>query len=279
MAAVAALLADASRRLDSAAEARILLAHTAGVEPSRLALVAEVPDGVAAALAELVERRAAGEPVQYLTGRAWFRTVEVAVAPGVFIPRPETELMTGWAIDRLRDLPGEPVVVELCAGSGAISAAIAAERPGCQQYAVELSEDAARVAEANLAGTGVVLAEGDMADAFPQLDGTVDLVIANPPYIPLEAWEQVAVDVRTHEPDLALFSGEDGLDALKVVAGVAGRLLRPGGFVCAEHAEVQGESVVALFAATGAFAQVADHPDYNDRPRYVTAVRAPELAG
>nr|WP_300151973.1 peptide chain release factor N(5)-glutamine methyltransferase [Propionicimonas sp.] len=279
MAAVATLLADASRRLDSAAEARILLAHSAGVEPSRLALVAEVPDGVAAALAELVERRVAGEPVQYLTGRAWFRTVEVAVAPGVFIPRPETELMTGWAIDRLRDLPGEPVVVELCAGSGAISAAIAAERPGCRQYAVELSEAAARAAEANLAGTGVVLAEGDMADAFRPLDGTVDLVIANPPYIPLEAWEHVAVDVRTHEPDLALFSGEDGLDALTVVAEVAGRLLRPGGFVCAEHAEVQGAAVVALFAAAGAFVHVADHRDYNDRPRYVTAVRAPELAG
>jgi release factor glutamine methyltransferase len=279
MAAVAPLLAEAARRLDSAVEARLLLAHSAGVAPSRLALVDEVPDGVAAALAGLVERRAAGEPVQYLTGRAWFRTIEVAVEPGVFIPRPETELMTGWAIDRLRDLSGEPVVVELCAGSGAISAAIAAERPGCRQYAVELSATAARVAAANLAGTGVVLTEGDMADAFGALDGTADLVIANPPYIPLEAWEHVAVDVRTHEPELALFSGNDGLDALRVVAGVARRLLRPGGVVCAEHAEVQGDAVVQLFAATGAFAQVGDHRDYNDRPRYVTAVRAAELAG
>jgi release factor glutamine methyltransferase len=279
MAAVAPLLAEAARRLDSAVEARLLLAHSAGVAPSRLALVDEVPDGVAAALAGLVERRAAGEPVQYLTGRAWFRTIEVAVEPGVFIPRPETELMTGWAIDRLRDLSGEPVVVELCAGSGAISAAIAAERPGCRQYAVELSATAARVAAANLAGTGVVLTEGDMADAFGELDGTADLVIANPPYIPLEAWEHVAIDVRTHEPELALFSGNDGLDALRVVAGVARRLLRPGGVVCAEHAEVQGDAVVQLFAATGAFAQVGDHRDYNDRPRYVTAVRAAELAG
>ncbi len=279
MPAVSGLLAEGLRRLGSAAEARTLLGHAAGVEPSRLALLAEVADDAAAAYATLLERRAAGEPVQYLTGRAWFRTVEVAVAPGVFIPRPETEVMTGWAIDRLADLSGEPVVVELCAGSGAISAAIAAERPGCRQYAVELSTIACRLAEQNLAGTGVALAEGDMADAFPDLNGTADLVIANPPYIPLEAWEHVAADVRTHEPELALFSGADGLDALKVVARVAARLLRPGGWVCAEHAEVQSESVVGVFAGVGAFTQVADHTDYNDRPRYVTAVRAAKLAG
>lgn len=279
MPGVPALLAEGTRLLGSVAEARTLLAHAAGEEPSRLALRPAVPDGVARAYADLLARRAAGEPVQYLTGRAWFRTVEVAVEPGVFIPRPETELMAGWAIERLRELPGEPVVVELCAGSGAISAAIAAERPGCRQYAVELSEVAARNASANLAGTGVALAEGDMADAFAELDGTVDLVIANPPYIPLEAWEQVAVDVRTHEPDLALFSGIDGLDALRVVARVASRLLRPGGLACAEHAEVQSEAVVALFADAGAFTRVFDHRDYNDRPRYVTAVRAAKLAG
>ncbi|MCA0294912.1 MAG: peptide chain release factor N(5)-glutamine methyltransferase [Actinobacteria bacterium] len=279
MPSVSTLLADGTRRLGSAAEARTLLAHSVGVEVSRLALFGEVPAEVADGYGALVERRASGEPVQYLTGRAWFRTVGLDVAPGVFIPRPETEVMTGWAIDRLRELDGEPVVVELCAGSGAISAAIAAERPGCRQYAVELGADAARAAERNLAGTGVALVEGDMADAFTELDGTVDLVIANPPYIPLAAWEGVALDVRTHEPELALFSGFDGLDALKVVARVAARLLRPGGSVCAEHAEVQSQEVVDLFARTGAFTQVRDNVDYNDRPRYVTAVRAAKLAG
>ncbi len=279
MPSVSRLLAEGTRRLDSAAEARTLLAHSAGVEPSRLAVLGDIADDVADGYRRLLERRAGGEPVQYLTGRAWFRTVEVAVSPGVFIPRPETEVMTGWAIDRLRERDGEPVVVELCAGSGAISAAIAAERPGCRQFAVELSKDAARAAERNLAGTGVVLAEGDMADAFHELDGTVDLVIANPPYIPLEAWEGVALDVRTHEPELALFSGPDGLDALAVVARVAARLLRPGGHVCAEHAEVQSEAVVRLFARSGAFRAVQDHRDYNRRPRYVSAVRAAKLAG
>jgi release factor glutamine methyltransferase len=276
---VAGLLAQGGRALGSAAEARTLLAHAAGVDPSRLALVAEVAEATAAEYERLVGRRAAGEPVQYLTGRAWFRTIGVDVAPGVFIPRPETEAMTGWAIERLRGLTGEPVVVELCAGSGAISAAIAAERPGCRQYAVELSATAARMAQANLSGSGVSLVEGDMATAFTELNGTVDLVIANPPYIPLEAWEQVAVDVREHEPELALFSGPDGLDALRVVAAVANRLLRPGGFVCAEHAEVQSQAVVELFARTGHFGQVGDHRDDNDRPRYVTAVRAGKLAG
>ena len=279
MTAVAALLAGGAETLGSAAEARTLLAHAAGVEPSRLAVLAGISDEVAAAFGVLVEQRAAGVPVQYLTGRAWFRTVSVAVGPGVFIPRPETEVMTGWAIDRLHELPGRPVVVELCAGSGAVSAAIAAELPGCQQHAVELSPDAVRAARANLAGTGFALVEGDMATAFPELDGTVDLVIANPPYIPLEAWEYVATDVREHEPELALFSGPDGLDALRVVARVAARLLRPGGWVCAEHAEVQSDAVVDLFVGTGAYASVTDRHDLNDRPRFVTAVRAGKLAG
>ncbi len=279
MTTVAALLAGGAGTLGSAAEARTLLAHAAGVEPSRLAILSAVSDEVATVFGVLVERRAAGVPVQYLTGRAWFRTVSVAVGPGVFIPRPETEVMTGWAIERLHELPDDSVVVELCAGSGAISAAIAAERPGCRQYAVELSGDAVRAARENLAGTGVTLVEADMAAAFPELDGTVDVVIANPPYIPLEAWEYVAADVREHEPDLALFSGPDGLDALRVVAQVGARLLRPGGWVCAEHAEVQSESAVDVFVGTGAYASVADRRDLNDRPRFVTAVRAGKLAG
>jgi release factor glutamine methyltransferase len=277
--AVAALVAEGARLLDSAAEARTLLAHAAGVEANRLLLQDSLSEPVLAQYRDLLARRAAGMPVQYLTGRAGFRTVEVAVAPGVFIPRPETEVMTGWAIDRIRELPGPAVVVELCAGSGAISAAIAAEAPGAVQYAVELSETAARMAATNLVGSGVDLRTADMAEAFTELDGTVDLVIANPPYIPLDAWDGVAVDVRTHEPELALFSGPDGLDALRVVAKVAARLLRPGGVVCAEHAEVQAKSVVRVFAALGSFGRISDHPDLNNRPRFVTAVRAANLAG
>lgn len=278
MIATTALIAEGTRRLGSAAEARTLLAHAAGVDASRLALLDGIGEGALCDYRTLLARREAGEPVQYLTGWAGFRTVEVAVAPGVFIPRPETEVMTGWAIEQLTGKP-EPVVVELCAGSGAISAAIAAEAPGARQYAVELSEQAAAMAARNLAGTGVDLRVGDMADSFHDLDGAVDLVIANPPYIPWEMWEHVAEDVRTHEPELALFSGADGLDALRVVASVAARLLRPGGQVCAEHAEVQQDAVVQVFVHTNAFSGVSDHRDLAGRPRFVTGVRAANLAG
>jgi len=144
---------------------------------------------------------------------------------------------------------------------------------------VELSETAAKAAIVDLSGTGVDLRVGDMADAFTDLNGQVDLVIANPPYIPLEAWEGVSAEVRAHEPELALFSGNDGLDALRVVAAVAARLLRAGGVVCAEHAESQSEAVTALFADTRWYHSVVDHQDLTDRPRFVSGVRAQSLAG
>lgn len=278
MTGVGALIGEAAAELGSVAEARTLLAHAIGVEPSRLALV----DGFDAAAVEdfqrLVARRRAGEPVQYLTGRAGFRYVDVEVGPGVFIPRPETEVMTGWAIEHLRALE-HPTAVELCAGSGAISLAIATEVPRVDGYAVELSPDAADFARRNLAGTTVELRVGDMADAFADLDGQVDLVIANPPYVPLAERDLVGADVIAHEPRLAVFSGDDGLDAIRVVADVAARLLRPGGVVCAEHAESHAAAVVALFAQHGGFAQVIDHHDLTDRPRFVAAVRTADLAG
>jgi len=138
---------------------------------------------------------------------------------------------------------------------------------------VELDERAHRWAERNLAGTGVDLRLGDMADSFPELDGAVDVVVSNPPYIPIEAFESVAPEVRDHDPDLALWSGDDGLDAMHVVERTASRLLSPGGVVGAEHAEVQGEAAPSLFAASGRWVQVRDHRDLAGRPRFVTARR------
>jgi release factor glutamine methyltransferase len=196
----------------------------------------------------------------------------------VFVPRPETEVMTGWALEQLRPLVFQmqrPLVVELCTGSGAIAKALVDELPRLRVHAVEMSEDAARWAERNLAGTGVELHVGDMARAVPELDGTVDLVIANPPYIPLEAYESVPVEVRDHDPTVALFSGDDGLDAIRVVVDVAARLLRPAGLLCFEHADLQGESAPAVAVASGAFIGVRDHRDLAGRPRFVTAVRNP----
>jgi release factor glutamine methyltransferase len=213
--------------------------------------------------------------LQHLTGTAAFRHVELAVGPGVFVPRPETELLAGWGIDRAREVTATagrpPVVVDLCTGSGAIALSVATEVPTAEVHAVELDRDAWRWAARNLEGSGVDLREGDMAGAFDDLAGTVDVVLCNPPYIPLDAYESVEPEARDHDPQLALFSGDDGLAALRVLEQVAAGLLRRGGAVGAEHADVQGESAPAVFSATGRWAEVRDHPDLTGRPRFLTA--------
>ncbi|RYP86430.1 peptide chain release factor N(5)-glutamine methyltransferase [Nocardioides guangzhouensis] len=247
-----------------------LLAHVLGVTLGRLPLVDEVAPADAATYDVLVGRRAAREPLQHLLGTAAFRHVELQVGPGVFVPRPETELLAGWAIEQAAPL-ATPVVVDLCTGSGAIARAVADEVPRARVHAVELDERAHAWAARNLAGTGVELRQGDMADAFEDLAGTVDVVVCNPPYIPLEAWESVAPEARDHDPHLALFSGDDGLVAMRVLEARAARLLRPGGVVGAEHADVQGTSAPAVFSGTGRWSEVRDHPDLAGRPRYLTA--------
>ena len=255
-------------------DADLLLAHVLDVGLGRLPLVDDLTGAQQEQYAALVARRAAREPLQHLTGTAAFRHVELAVGPGVFVPRPETELLAGWAIERARlvaGVSGPPVVVDLCTGSGAIARAVVDEVPDAVVHAVELDEGALAWAERNLAGTGVDLRHGDLATAFGDLAGTVDVVVCNPPYIPLEAWESVAAEARDHDPHLALFSGDDGLDAMRVLEQRAALLLRPGGVVGAEHADVQGESAPDVFAATGRWQDVADHRDLAGRARYVTA--------
>ena len=271
------LVARLSRRVP-AHEARILLAHVLGTDLSRL-LVADPPDAATVARLEgLVARREAGEPLQHVTGTAPFRTVDLEVGPGVFIPRPETEVMTGWALERMASFEA-PVVVELCAGSGAITKALATEFDGeATFHCVELSPDAHAYLVRNLAGLDVDVRLGDMADSFGDLDGTVDFVVANPPYVPLEHWADVPAEVRDFDPTLALVSGADGLDAMRVVADVAARLLRPGGWVAAEHAEVQEESAPGVFVRQGSFTAVSDHPDLTERARFVTARRGGRMA-
>jgi release factor glutamine methyltransferase len=271
------LLAAAATRLREAGvaspgyDAAELLAYVCGVSRTRLSLV-DVDEAQRAAYDELVARRARREPLQHLTGMAAFRYRELAVGPGVFVPRPETEVLVGWMLDRLSAVEA-PVVVDLCSGSGAIAGAVATERPDSRVHAVELSPEACVWARRNLAGTGVVLHERDIDGCLPELDGQVDAVIANPPYIPLTAWESVSAEVRDHDPALALWSGDDGLDAIKVVAATAGRLLKPGGWFGCEHADVQGESAPAVFAATGLFTEVRDQLDLADRHRFATGRR------
>ncbi len=274
------LVRRAGRRLAQAGvaspehDAAELLAHVLGTTRGGLALADEVTPEQAEAYDGLVARRAAREPLQHLTGTAAFRYVELAVGPGVFVPRPETELLAGWAIEHAQavvDAGRVPVVVDLCTGSGAIALSVATEVPAAEVHAVELGDAAVEWAARNLAGSGVDLRHGDMADAFPELDGTVDVVVCNPPYIPLEAYESVAPEARDHDPELALFSGADGLVALRVVEQVAARLLRVPGVAGAEHADVQGESAPAVFAGTGRWSDVRDHPDLAGRSRFVTA--------
>jgi release factor glutamine methyltransferase len=254
-------------------DAELLLAHVLGLPRGQVGLADDLTTEQAHDLDALVARRARREPLQHILGTAAFRYVEVEVGPGVFVPRPETELLAGWAVDRLRGLEA-PVAVDLCTGSGAIALALATEVPQATVHAVELSETACEYARRNLAGSGVDLRCGDIATAFADLDGVVDVVVANPPYIPLDAYASVAVEAREYDPPLALWSGQDGLDTVRAVEAAAARLLRPGGWVGCEHADVQGESAPQVFVGTGRWAQVRDRTDLARRPRFVTASRA-----
>jgi len=276
-----ALLADATARLAAAGvqsaqtDAEWLLAHVLGAGRTGIALARVGPEQ-REWFERMVERRAAREPLQHILGTAAFRYVELEVGPGVFTPRPETELLAGWGIERLaerRRSSDQPVLVDLCTGSGAIAKAVADEAPWARVHAVELSEEALAYATRNLQGTGVDLRAGDVADAFADLDGAVDVVVANPPYIPVAEFESVAVEAREHEPPMALWSGEDGLETVRVVEQTASRLLRPGGVVGCEHADSQGERVPAVFVRTGRWLDVRDHADLAERPRFTTARR------
>ncbi|OKI10215.1 protein-(glutamine-N5) methyltransferase, release factor-specific [Streptomyces sp. CB02923] len=272
-------VAQATQRLADAGvpsprfDAEELAAHVHGVKRGELH---RVPDAdFDARYWEAVARREAREPLQHITGRAFFRYLELHVGPGVFVPRPETESVVGWAIDAVRAMDVvEPLIVDLCSGSGAIALALAQEVPRSRVHAVELSDEAMQWARKNVEGSRVVLQQGDALTALPELDGQVDLVISNPPYIPLTEWEYVAPEARDHDPELALFSGQDGLDTIRGIERTAHRLLRPGGVVVIEHADTQGGQVPWIFTEERGWADAADHPDLNNRPRFATARRA-----
>ncbi|MEU6429164.1 peptide chain release factor N(5)-glutamine methyltransferase [Microbispora sp. NPDC046973] len=224
---------------------------------------------------EGVARREAREPLQHITGRAYFRYLSLEVGPGVFVPRPETEVVAGWAIDRLREMDvASPVVVDLGTGSGAIALSIAQEVALAQVHAVEIDPVAYGWAKRNILEHGqgrTTLHPEDLADCLPELNGQVDLVISNPPYIPPGAIPRDP-EVRDYDPSRALYgSGEDGLDEVRAVERTARRLLRPGGFAVVEHADQQGNAVYWLFAEENGWRDVRLRQDLTGRDRFVTA--------
>ncbi len=272
VAGAARVLADAgvpSPQVD----ARLLAEHVLGA-PLVHAPALPGPDHLAR-YAALVERRARREPLQHLTGTMAFRHLTLHAGPGAFVTRPETEVVAGAAIDATREIAGAgraPLVVDLCSGSGAIALAVATEVPAAVVHAVELSEAALALARRNVAehAPHVRLHAGDAATALPELDGTVDVVVSNPPYIPPDA-VPIDPEVRDHDPDLALYGGgADGLDVPRAVVTAAGRLLAPGGRFVMEHAELQAEAAAEMLTRAG-FTGVWTGRDLSGRPRFVTA--------
>lgn len=292
-----------SAESDAIALAACALKTTTGEVHKLMIMGSPAPGG----LDDLVAERARRVPLQHLTGKAGFRRLELSVGPGVFVPRFETELVAGLAISHLLGKPRDGaggwgtnlgtmhdtvprfevihptpalglrwVVVDLCAGSGAIALAIKDEVPGAEVYGVELSDLAHAWAIRNRddLGLDVDLRLGDATLAFPDLEAGVDVVVSNPPYIPVGAVPNDP-EVRDHDPEVALYGGSsDGLRIPLEVATRAAVLLRPGGFFVMEHADVQGVSLPAALRATGLWQVIRDHEDLNGRPRAVTAVRA-----
>ena len=278
-------LQDAASRLaaagilDPQVDAELLLAHITG--DSRGGVQAGALTGRALADEDLstfqdaVGRRAERVPLQHITGLAPFRHLELAVGPGVFVPRPETEIVAQFAIDALAATASpSPIAVDLGTGSGAIALAMATEVPHARVVAVERSDDAYPWTARNVARwapENVDLRHGDFATALEDLAGLVSVIASNPPYVPADAIPRDP-EVRLHDPAAALYSGTDGLDDIRVIAALGMRLGHSGASIVLEHGEWQGEAVRAILTDAGWLA-AATHPDLTHRDRATTAIR------
>jgi len=288
MTSIRTTLRNASARLAEAGvaspehDARALAAHALGLAgPDDVALVEDLDADQAAAFEDLVSRRVQRVPLQHLLGRARFRDLELEVGPGVFVPQPETGPVVQWTVDALRGVP-QPLCVDLCTGSGAIALALAHEVPGARVHAVELNPDSLVWTRRNVASRvaagdpEVLLHQGDAEQALPELDGRLDLVVSNPPYVATGEAHIPTPEVLDHDPGVALWAGEDGLDVIRLVERAARRLLRPGGLLVVEHSSRQGATAPALLQATGGWNEVEDHRDDEGHDRFVTARWTPE---
>jgi release factor glutamine methyltransferase len=264
---------------DARVDAELLAAHVLGVPRGAVEAAAvrgdllAAPD--AARLDALVARRATREPLQHLTGTAPFRHLELRVGPGVFVPRPETEMVAQLAIDALSAAASAaPIAVDLGTGSGAIALSLATEVPHARVFAAENSVDAFVWTKENfalVAPGNAELAFIDLERAFPELDGRVSVVASNPPYVPDAAIPRDP-EVRFFDPPAALYGGADGLDVVRVVSRVGLRLAHPGGTIVIEHGEWQGAAVRDLLTADG-WRAASTHPDLTMRDRATTAIR------
>ncbi|MGC4934641.1 peptide chain release factor N(5)-glutamine methyltransferase [Gordonia sp. DT30] len=268
------------------ADAEWLLAHVLGVSRGRLLVADDLDDVTAHEFDELVGARARRVPLQHLTGSASFGPVDLLVGPGVFVPRPETELLYEWAVGQARAAigagafggPGETLtIVDLCSGSGALAIALAVAVPSARLHAVEKSDEAAKWLCRNVERAGlrdrVGIHVGDATDSravLSFLDGPVELVVSNPPYVPRNA--AVSREVLA-DPEMAVFGGDDGMSVITPMVEVIAQILCPGGQVGIEHDDSTSGSVVGAVAATGAFAGAEVHRDLVGRPRFVTARR------
>ena len=258
----------------SEVDAEILFAHLLGINrmelhnPVALEKAMENIGDIAEDYHQLVNRRLSHEPLQYITGEAHFRDLTLEVGPGVLVPRPESELMVSYLLALIEQKEGLVSVIDLGAGSGALSIALSTECDRVRAIAVEKSPEALLWLRKNVARyvEEMRVVEGDVKDALP--DVKADFVIANPPYVPDD--QELPADVK-NEPSEALFGGATGLEMPKVFIEAAARLLKPGGVLAIEHTELQGQGISGLLEEM--FTKIELHYDLNDRPRWTSAVR------
>ena len=267
----AAALADAGVG-SPRADAEELAAYVAGTNRGGLWALDDVDDEFCSCYADLVATRSRRIPLQHIIGSAPLGPVTVEVGPGVFIPRPETESLLEWA--SALPLPPRPVLVDLCTGSAALALALSRFWPDARIVAVDDSDDALAYARRNVVKTTIELLRGDVTDPalLPELDGQVDLLVANPPYIP--DWATLEPEVAQHDPPHALFGGPDGMTVINAIVGLAGRWLPAGGRCAVEHDDTRSAATVEAFTAAGQFVDVTAHRDLTGRPRFVTATRS-----
>jgi release factor glutamine methyltransferase len=258
-------------------DAELLGCFILEVDRSELTLLAidnqSFPENRLPEFLEAVDRREKREPLQHITGLAPFRHLELEVGPGVFIPRPETEQLVELAKEKIQKI-ANPVIVDLCSGSGAIAISLSTELDSANIYAVELSKEAFEFLTRNFQKYGLdtkALRNENLTTALDELNGTVDVVVSNPPYIP-DAAVPIDLEVKLHDPSIALYGGEDGLDVIRQISTRALYLLRPGGHLVLEHANTQAPAIGELLLSEG-WQEIVSSQDLTGKNRMISAVR------